>query len=288
MMLARQFYDVLTAEVLNNTMELHPELHQELRRYYRALADRPEYRDFHRYSWTRRTAPMAHLLKTLPRRNVPWRVLDAGCGLGTESIFWSALRDDIQVVGVDLSSRRLDVAEARRTAYERHLGRPLQARFLEQDVFTILATEHFDVVWTMEAISHIDPAEKFLANTSENLGDRGHIVISDSHIWNPAMAWRVFRLRRKGVALHTHKATSTGEPISYAQERLFTVGQLSRMLKQGGFSSVKAQLSVFFPPSLAQFPRLFSFCTWSDTVLNKVPLIRNLGGIYTIVAAKQQ
>jgi len=88
--------------------------------------------------------------------------------------------------------------------------------------------------------------------------------------------------------LHTHKMTSTGKIISYAQEQLFTVGQLSGMLKQMGFSSVKAQLSVFFPPHLAQFPWLFSLCTRSETVLNRVPLIRNLGGIYTIVAAKQQ
>ncbi len=58
------------------------------------------------------------------------------------------------------------------------------------------------------------------------------------------------------------------------------------MLKQTGFLSVKAQLSVFFPPGLARFPKLFFSCTWSDAVLNRVPLIRNLGGIYTIVAAK--
>jgi len=138
----------------------------------------------------------------------------------------------------------------------------------------------------MEAISHIDPAEEFLTAVSENVGDRGHVVISDSHILNPAMAWRIFQMRRRGVEAHTHKATSTGETISYAQERLLSARQLSKMLKQAGFSSVQTQLSVFFPPRLARVPSLSSIGTGIDSILNKVPVLRNLGGIYTIVASK--
>ena len=138
----------------------------------------------------------------------------------------------------------------------------------------------------MEAISHIDPAEEFLTAVSENVGDRGHVVISDSHILNPAMAWRIFQMRRRGVEAHTHKAISTGKVVSYAQERLFTVGQLSRMLRQAGFPTVQVQSTVFFPPHLARVPSLFSIGTGIDSILNKVPVLRNLGGIYTIVASK--
>lgn len=64
-------------------------------------------------------------------------MLDAGCGVGTESIFWSILRAEVEVVGADISDRRLAVAEARQIAYERCLGKPLKARFLNQDVFKI-------------------------------------------------------------------------------------------------------------------------------------------------------
>jgi SAM-dependent methyltransferase len=202
--------------------------------------------------------------------------------------FGSTLRDDIQVLGVDLSARRLGVPQARRAAYERRLGRALNVNFLEQDVFSVLKAERFDLVWVMEAISHIDPIEKFLTAVFENLEWDGYLVISDSHLLNPAMAWRVFRLRRGGVELHTHKTTSAGDIVSYAQEQLFTIGQLSRMLTQTGFSAVKKQISVFFPPRLARFPKLLSFCTRADIVLNRIPLVRNLGGIYTIVASKQK
>jgi SAM-dependent methyltransferase len=285
-MLAQEYYETLTAEVTDNALGLDTKHHQEMRRYYIPPEDSPQRRSFNRYNWIRRTEPMIRLLSALPKRNKPWRVLDAGCGLGTESIFWSTLRDDIQVLGVDLSARRLGVARARHAAYQRHFGRALHVRFLEQDVFGVLNGEGFDVVWTMEAISHIDPAERFIADSTNNLGDRGHLVISDSHIWNPAMAWRVLKLRRRGVTLRTQKTTSGGQTVSYAQERLLTVGWLSSILKEAGFASVQTQLSVFFPPKLAVSPSLLSACAVFDRVMNRVPVIRNVGGIYTLVASK--
>jgi len=285
-MLARRFYGILTAEVTDNVLGLQATQHQELRRYYHAWANNSRHRPFCRYNWVRRTAPMVRLLMLLPKRDVPWRVLDAGCGVGTESIFWSTFRDDIEVVGTDINAERLDIAKARQTAYENRLGKPLNIRFLEQDVFRVLSVAHFDLIWVMEAISHIDPTKSFLACASENLGSAGYLVISDSNILNPAMIWRIYKMRRRGITAHTYKTTSTGETISYAQERLFSVGQLSRMLEWAGFQSVQTQLSIFFPSALACSSFLFRVCVKCDYVLNKIPLLRHLGGIYTVVASK--
>jgi 2-polyprenyl-3-methyl-5-hydroxy-6-metoxy-1,4-benzoquinol methylase len=280
------FYRQLEAEVVENRDKLQSDNYAILSRYYTSLKNNVDLALFYRYNWMRRVAPMQTLLCSLPPRELDWRILDAGCGVGTESIFWSTLRDDIEVTGVDISQDRLDVAQARKNLYERRWGKPLQVSFLQQDIFRILEDKHFDVVWTMEAISHIDPAEEFLTAVSKSVGDRGYVVISDSHILNPAMAWRIFRARRRGVDAHTHKTTATGKIISYAQERLFTVGQLSRMLRLAGFSSMQVQLSIFFPPVLARVPSLFSIGPGIDRILNKIPVLRNLGGIYTIIAKK--
>ena len=284
--LTQRFYDGLTAEVSENAFGLPDQEYAELRRYYHALASNPQRRAFYRYNWEQRIEPMVLLLLTLPRRETPWRILDAGCGVGTESIFWSTLRDDIEVMGVDISKDRLDVAKTRKILYECRLGKSLKISFLQRDIFKVLQDEHFDVVWTMEAISHIDPAEEFLAAVSENVGDHGYLVISDSHILNPSMAWRIFRMRWQGKEKHIHKTTAAGEIISYAQERLFTVSQLSRMLRQADFPSVQSQLSIFFSPTLTRVPWLFPVGPWIDTLLNKIPVLRNIGGIYTIVASK--
>jgi 2-polyprenyl-3-methyl-5-hydroxy-6-metoxy-1,4-benzoquinol methylase len=285
-MSAQKFYDLLAVEVRDNTLGLPAQEYHELRRYYHALSDNPENEAFYCYNWVRRTTPMVRLIMSLPKRNIPWRVLDAGCGVGTESIFWCTLRDDIEVVGVDVRVSRLNVAEARRIRYEQRLGKSVNVRFLEQNIFRTLKEEHFDLVWTMEAISHIDPAEEFLIAVSENLSERGYLIISDSNILNPAMAWRILNMRCRGMAAHVHKSTSSGEIIPYAQERLLTVGWLSKMLRQAGFSLVQSQLSIFFPPILGRVHTLFSICTWVDAVCDRIPLVRNLGGIYTTVASK--
>jgi SAM-dependent methyltransferase len=283
--LALTFHRGLQAEVLENRSALDPVQYTDFSRYYRSLRDHTSLYPFYRYNWTRRVTPMLEIVTGLPRRGTPWRVLDAGCGMGTESIFWSTLRSDVEIVGVDIHSERLDVARARQRAYERRLGRSLGLCFLCQDIFQVLRARSFDLVWSMESISHIDPAEGFLRRVSEALDSPGYLVISDSHLCNPAIAWRVWRLRARGIAERTR--TMVGEQcLSYAQERLFNVNKLSRLLRSAGFRSIRNQLAVYFPPILARFSPVFRVCMWFDALLSQVPLIRNLGGIYTIVASK--
>jgi 2-polyprenyl-3-methyl-5-hydroxy-6-metoxy-1,4-benzoquinol methylase len=228
---------------------------------------------------------MLEIVVDRPRRDKPWQILDAGCGMGTESIFWSTCRTDVEVVAVDIHSERLEVARARQRAYEKRLGRNLGLCFLDQDALHVLQTRRFDLVWSMESISHIDPAERFLARVLEALSSAGYLVISDSHLCNPRMAWRVWRLRASGIAERTLKMAGDHR-LSYAQERLFTVRKLSRMLRSVGFRKIWSQLSVYFPPALARVPRVFRACIWFDALLSQVPLVRNLGGIYTVVASK--
>jgi SAM-dependent methyltransferase len=283
---ANAFYDRLVAEVLDNDNCLGPSDYACLSHYYEALEEKAALRSFYRYNWTRRVAPMAALVLALPRRDVAWRILDAGCGVGTESIFWSSLREDVEVIGVDISPDRLAVAKARQAAYERRLGRCLDLRFWEQDVLNAPKGEGLDLVWAMESISHIDPAQEFLTKVYQSLNPGGALVLSDSHLLNPAMLWRVFRLRVSGVEERIRKELPGGGSISYAQERLFSVGRLSRMSRRAGFRSVQSQLGIFFPPLLARFSFALQACIRLDALLTQVPLVRNLGGIYTIVAHK--
>lgn len=280
------FYDDLITEVLWNRSNLSDAHCSELRRYYHNLVAHPEYHAFYRYNWLRRTEPLRQLVTALPHRHRSWRVLDAGCGVGTETLFCAQMRPDIEIWGVDLDTQRLNTARARKAAHERNMCQELRVHFREGNVFDTLADQRFDLVWTMEAISHIHPAEVFVRCTAESLGAGGHLIISDSHIINPAIAWRVWRLRRQGLETHTEKTTEAGETVPYAQERMFAVWQVGQMLRDAGFARHTTQLSIYLPPAATRLERLFSILRQADRLLNRIPVLRYLGGIYTISAEK--
>lgn len=285
-MTPNEFYDALIADVVENASNLDKLNLAELRRYYRGLVEKRPYHPFFRYNWQRRTEPVSKRINGRPARKTPWRILDAGCGVGTESLYFANLRDDVAVTGADLNAARLAVAEARQQAWERRWQRPLPLQFRQKNIFELLSQQTFDLIWTMEAISHIDPAETFLEAAFASLEPGGQLVISDSHLLNTAMAWRILKMRRD-VPLRGQKALADGQQVSYAHERLFAVPQLSRLLHQVGFTAVSTQISIFFPPRLARRPELFSLAVRLDKLANKLPLLRQVGGIYTMVAAKR-
>lgn len=279
------YYATLIHEVVHNHFALPPQPYATLQGYYRSLLQNEALRPFYRYNWQRRTAPMAQLIQALPPRQQKWRILDAGCGVGTESLFWATLRDDVAVTGVEINQERLATAQARLEKRQAATAHSLPVTFRSANIFDILEAETFDLIWTMEAISHIDPAERFLEAAFHSLESGGRLVISDSHLANPAMLWRIFKLRRQGIK-QTHKVLADGRRITYAEERLFTVPQLTRLLRQAGFAEVQTQLSIFFPPRAAHYRRLFTACVMLDKAFNRLPLMRQIGGIYTVTAVK--
>lgn len=276
------FYGLMVKEVTENLLRLDELQSATLAAYYRSMVQHPEWLRFYQYNWSKRVEPMLGLLQSLPMGDRPWRLLDAGCGVGTESIFFSSSRSDLEITGVDIADRRLTAANARKTAYETYLDRALSIRFTNQDVFELLRSQHYDLIWSMESISHIDPAEKFVEDAFRSLEDLGSLVISDSHQLNPVVFVRALKHQRRGGNRDTRKVVS-GNSISYARERVFSVPHLVSLLKTAGFHRIRSQLSIYFPKQLSHFIGLLRH--W-DSFWNRIPLLRYVGGIYTITAGK--
>ena len=293
------FYSLLVEDVHTCTKRLEPQAAALIKRYYAVLETACESSHggqpasgltnraaFARYNWIRRTTPMVDLLSRLPIRERPWKVLDAGCGLGTEALFWSSLREDIEVVGVDVAAERLQAARDRLDYFETHLDKKLKVEFRNQNVFKLLKDERFDLIWTMEAISHIDPAEDFISLAGKWLPKPGFLIISDSHRLNPKMLWRIFKLRKQNVTVRVEKEFIEDEVIQYAQERLFSIRELNTLVQKAGFDSISSQLSIFFPPAIFTSKRFSRAAAHLDTLLDRIPMVRNFGGIYTLMARK--
>ena len=123
------------------------------RKYYGSLRNKAR-RYVYKSLYQSRLRYITNLLPSLKRP----LILDAGCGLGSESLLFSFL--GANVVGVDLNEARLKVAEKRKLFY-RDLIRG-EAEFVLGNVFEVIKKQKFDIIWMNESISHIHPAERFL------------------------------------------------------------------------------------------------------------------------------
>ena len=127
------------------------------------------------------------------------RVLDAGCGFGSESILCGIL--GAQVTGVDLIEPRLNTGKKRLQYYEQIMARKIDTQLYAQSVFDVEGT--FDIIWSLESISHIDPAESFIAFAHDRLVEGGKLIISDPNRLNPRAFWKARRDARQHGGVHS-------------------------------------------------------------------------------------
>lgn len=205
------------------------------------------------------------------------KVLDAGCGFGTETLLFALLGK--KVTAVDLSCRRLNIAKKRISFFAEHSSQKLEVNFLNTSVFNL--SHQFDVIWVREAISHIDAAEEFLEFAYERLRPGGLLFITDGNgMFLPLQLKLLFE---RGTRLHRQVLDpSTREEVPYAVERIFTIPRIKRILRTVGLSIVHCECSIGAARKSPDW-------LWNRVMvrLGSVPIISDiLGRQYTIVAGK--
>lgn len=108
---------------------------------------------------------IGHLVKNVFKGS---KILDAGCGFGTESLLCASL--GAEVVGIDISDR-IPTAQRRINYYERFFDKRLNVRFRKENLFNHIGK--YDIIWVNEAISHISPLNIFLITCYHNLKSGG-------------------------------------------------------------------------------------------------------------------
>ncbi len=103
------------------------------------------------------------------------RVLDAGCGVGSSSL-WLATERGADVVGITLAAKQ--VAMARGYAARRGLGD--RVRFEQADfTATPFPDASFDVVWAVESLCHAPRKAAFYLEAARLLRPGGRVVVAD-------------------------------------------------------------------------------------------------------------
>jgi|GEM_PF-5364171 len=109
------------------------------------------------------------------------KVLDIGCGVGTQAILFAMLGSDVQAI--DFSDEQLEVARKRRSLYEKILSNPLSIKFSKVDItdvdFKDLGT--FDIMYSHACISRHLSADEIFSKLKNVLNGEGLIILKNAN-----------------------------------------------------------------------------------------------------------
>jgi len=112
-----------------------------------------------------------HLAQTASVRSGQ-TILDVGCGTGASSIYL-AKQYKLEATGITISPVQVDLAK-KAAALE-----GVNATFLLMDAEAMKFERLFDVVWSVESISHYQDIEKFLESAAKVLPPNGTLAVID-------------------------------------------------------------------------------------------------------------
>jgi 2-polyprenyl-3-methyl-5-hydroxy-6-metoxy-1,4-benzoquinol methylase len=263
---------------------------QDLRRYYCNLfLEDGTPSPLGVYGYASRLAPV---LLSLRDAGSAVRLLDDGCGYGTESLLFALC--GAEVTGVELVPSRVRLARSRISFYQNHVSTSFSIEFINANVTRYLERAGpFHIVWVMEAISHIHPVEAFVRLVHKCLSPGGLLIISDPNAMNPVALYRAYRIRGAPRRTLRIKASDPddGAPVYEAVERILSVPGLCCRLRKVGFEVRQVVMSGFLASSVVLAPlhrsrAVFTLLTSFQRMVQRLPVLRLMGTVYTVVAQK--
>jgi SAM-dependent methyltransferase len=178
-------------------------------------------------------------------------IFDFGCGVGNSIPHFRRYFPQAIVVGGDISSRSIALAQ------ERFPGK--ESYFLLKSDSIPAVDASFDLVFTACVFHHISPSEHifWLRELYRVTRPGGHLVIFEHNPYNP-------------VTVHMVNTC----PFD-VNAKLIRAATLSRRLKEAGWQLPRCRYHLFFPHPLRSLRRLESWLGWLP-----------LGGQYSLIAEK--
>jgi 2-polyprenyl-3-methyl-5-hydroxy-6-metoxy-1,4-benzoquinol methylase len=173
------------------------------------------------------------------------RVLEIGCGIGTDTVNFA--RHGAQVTAVDLSAKSLEIAQQRAAVF----GYLDRVRFFQgnvEELTRVLPVEPYDLVYSFGVLHHTP-------NPDRALEQIGHYLHADSTLklmLYYRYAWKVFWLLStlgKGMVwklsdlIAQHSEAQVGCPVTYTYSRK----EACRLLERHGLTISEAWVDHIFP-----------------------------------------
>ena len=269
---ARRLFEVVKTELL---FHIHFKCFSRsetalLYRYYRNMLSKNPLRQSHYFA--QRIKNVVKLLLQSRMHTQRLRILDCGCGFGTESIIFALLGG--KVLGVDLNAERLSVAK-KRINYYKELQPQLEIDFRLCNILEYRCTDAFDIIYAKEFISHVHPLSEFVRVAQNCLRKGATLFLHATNLLNPWSSYKAWKEHKHGLYRFV-KDPETGRRIPYAVERLVSPFVLKQLLSANGFQVVEINFYVWPGPNL-----LLPLINFVETKL-KIPVTL----LYEIVAIK--
>lgn len=166
----------------------------------------------------------AHLLRTKSPRPT---ILDLGCGVGSQSLFFAL--NGAHVLAVDMDEIALDIFRKRQALYSELTGQSLDIEIVNGNVFDIDYASHAPIhgVYSLFAFNMMQPSGRLLDRLVPHLEDGAQLAVLDG---NQSSLWsKLLRSFRRSVWLPK---------------------QMCSELEQRGFTTVSQKGGVALPPVL--------------------------------------
>lgn len=179
------------------------------------------------------------------------KVLEVGCGIGTDTIRFA--RAGAQVTAVDLSEESLALAKRRAALF----GLQDRIAFYQADaerLSEVVPADPYDLVYSFGVIHHTPRPQNVIAEIRKFMGPSSVFKIMVYHRCSYKVLW-ILLSRGKGAfwrldeLIARHSEAQTGCPVTYSYSRK-TVQELLK-----GFVVETAEIEHIFPYSIPEYKR---------------------------------
>ncbi len=270
---AQFFYKMVRAEI-NKSTDLYGMKHaRSFQDYYINFMKNKNYSDYVLHRQASKIVPLIQNIKK------GMKILDAGCGFGSETILCGILGGS--VLGVDLNRIFINLANKRLDYYKNKLKKNINIKFVLKNILKHYGK--YDIIWLKNAISHITPPEKIIKLSYNNLKIGGKLIVSDSNKINPVSSLFAKRQQKKEGVYAPRNDPVSGEKVLMAQELFFTIPGINKLLSKY-FEISKVYSFDYFPFFI--FNKFKSICKIVEEHITKLPIINLVSQSYVIVATK--
>lgn len=212
------------------------------------------------------------------------KVLELGCGIGTDSINFA--RKDAQLTAVDLSERSLEICRRRFDVFG------LQASFYcgnIEDLSSFLPPQHFDLIYSFGVIHHTPNPENVLAGIRGFCSSETEVRVMLYSKWSWKVLWILLTYGHGAIwklqdLVRTYSEAQTGCPVTY----YYSFREIEKLFK--GFQIQAIQKEHIFPYIIEKYVKYEYEREWYFRALPR-PVFRWLErqlGWHTLVVAKQR